>query len=195
MSFQTNLHVWSRFSLSIARYEEIGLLTDAEMVWREALEVSIFDASLEPPVIYHEGAHVENNRPANTYRQVQCAPTREDPTMGEPPSSEPPHVTSNPDIEKPSSEALLQEIRNRRKPQNRMKRNGRWYCPGPDGCNLTFSRKSDAVRHFYTIHAAGAFTCPCCRRSFTRSDALRRHARSKNSCRLHRRSRKAQAIL
>ncbi|KAJ3832982.1 hypothetical protein F5878DRAFT_429724 [Lentinula raphanica] len=60
--------------------------------------------------------------------------------------------------------------------------NGVWPCD-MNGCNKQFAREADLKRHQRTtkLHSVGGFACPQCEANFTRTDALRRHQKSRHN--------------
>ncbi|KAJ3782233.1 hypothetical protein GGU10DRAFT_364309 [Lentinula aff. detonsa] len=60
--------------------------------------------------------------------------------------------------------------------------NGVWPCE-MNGCNKQFAREADLKRHQRTtkLHSMGGFACPQCEANFTRTDALRRHQKSRHN--------------
>ncbi|KAJ3520173.1 hypothetical protein NMY22_g12867 [Coprinellus aureogranulatus] len=142
------------------QYEEIGLLTDVEIIWKAGPEDHWCNLECfpEPPVIRQEQACQAST---SSQSQAKKSPISKTATATVPHSkSSKLSQDAVPDVQELSCEAQLQEIRNRRNPQRRAKRNSRWKCPGASGCNLTFGRKSDALRHYYSVHVAvtGAHT-------------------------------------
>ncbi|KAF5384806.1 hypothetical protein D9615_001091 [Tricholomella constricta] len=59
---------------------------------------------------------------------------------------------------------------------------GIWPCK-INGCNKQFAREADLKRHQRTtkLHSMPGFTCPQCDATFTRTDALRRHQKSRHN--------------
>jgi len=59
---------------------------------------------------------------------------------------------------------------------------GAWPCK-IDGCNKIFAREADLKRHQRTtkLHSLPGFACPQCEATFTRTDALRRHQKSRHN--------------
>ncbi|KAI0271446.1 hypothetical protein BC834DRAFT_443081 [Gloeopeniophorella convolvens] len=59
---------------------------------------------------------------------------------------------------------------------------GIWPCK-MGGCNKEFAREADLKRHQRTTktHTRPGFTCPQCEATFTRTDALRRHQKSRHN--------------
>lgn len=59
---------------------------------------------------------------------------------------------------------------------------GVWPCK-IDGCNKQFAREADLKRHQRTtkLHSVPGFACPQCDATFTRTDALRRHQKSRHN--------------
>ncbi|OBZ68569.1 WD repeat-containing protein mip1 [Grifola frondosa] len=59
---------------------------------------------------------------------------------------------------------------------------GSWPCK-IDGCNKVFAREADLKRHQRTTktHSQPGFACPQCDATFTRTDALRRHQKSRHN--------------
>ncbi|KAA1478091.1 hypothetical protein DENSPDRAFT_845289 [Dentipellis sp. KUC8613] len=59
---------------------------------------------------------------------------------------------------------------------------GVWPCK-IDGCNKEFAREADLKRHQRTtkLHSLPGFACPQCEATFTRTDALRRHQKSRHN--------------
>ncbi|OCH89723.1 hypothetical protein OBBRIDRAFT_793952 [Obba rivulosa] len=59
---------------------------------------------------------------------------------------------------------------------------GSWPCK-INGCNKVFAREADLKRHQRTtkLHSMPAFACPQCDATFTRTDALRRHQKSRHN--------------
>ncbi|KZT27490.1 hypothetical protein NEOLEDRAFT_1176521 [Neolentinus lepideus HHB14362 ss-1] len=59
---------------------------------------------------------------------------------------------------------------------------GVWPCK-INGCNKQFAREADLKRHQRTtkLHSTPGFRCPQCDASFTRTDALRRHQKSRHN--------------
>ncbi|KAJ4471785.1 hypothetical protein C8J55DRAFT_153014 [Lentinula edodes] len=60
--------------------------------------------------------------------------------------------------------------------------NGVWPCE-MNGCNKQFAREADLKRHQRTtkLHSIAGFACPQCEANFTRTDALRRHQKSRHN--------------
>ncbi|KAF8079130.1 hypothetical protein FPV67DRAFT_1467631 [Lyophyllum atratum] len=59
---------------------------------------------------------------------------------------------------------------------------GVWPCK-INGCNKQFAREADLKRHQRTtkLHSMPGFSCPQCDATFTRTDALRRHQKSRHN--------------
>ncbi|KAG5736151.1 hypothetical protein E4T56_gene16924 [Termitomyces sp. T112] len=59
---------------------------------------------------------------------------------------------------------------------------GVWPCK-INGCNKQFAREADLKRHQRTtkLHSMPSFACPQCDATFTRTDALRRHQKSRHN--------------
>ncbi|RPD82716.1 hypothetical protein L226DRAFT_607794 [Lentinus tigrinus ALCF2SS1-7] len=59
---------------------------------------------------------------------------------------------------------------------------GSWPCK-MDGCKKVFAREADLKRHQRTtkMHSVPGFQCPQCDATFTRTDALRRHQKSRHN--------------
>ncbi|TFK65447.1 hypothetical protein BDN72DRAFT_845555 [Pluteus cervinus] len=59
---------------------------------------------------------------------------------------------------------------------------GVWPCK-INGCNKQFAREADLKRHQRTtkMHSLPGFACPQCDATFTRTDALRRHQKSRHN--------------
>ncbi|KAI0829043.1 hypothetical protein BC628DRAFT_1192832 [Trametes gibbosa] len=59
---------------------------------------------------------------------------------------------------------------------------GSWPCK-INGCNKVFAREADLKRHQRTTktHSIPGFQCPQCDATFTRTDALRRHQKSRHN--------------
>ncbi|KAJ8475045.1 hypothetical protein ONZ51_g6804 [Trametes cubensis] len=59
---------------------------------------------------------------------------------------------------------------------------GSWPCK-MDGCKKVFAREADLKRHQRTTktHSVPGFQCPQCDATFTRTDALRRHQKSRHN--------------
>ncbi|KAF9469652.1 hypothetical protein BDZ94DRAFT_1151150, partial [Collybia nuda] len=59
---------------------------------------------------------------------------------------------------------------------------GVWPCK-INGCNKQFAREADLKRHQRTtkLHSLPGFACPQCDAAFTRTDALRRHQKSRHN--------------
>ncbi|KAI0728414.1 hypothetical protein C8Q72DRAFT_376925 [Fomitopsis betulina] len=59
---------------------------------------------------------------------------------------------------------------------------GSWPCR-MNGCNKVFAREADLKRHQRTTktHSMPGFACPQCDATFTRTDALRRHQKSRHN--------------
>ncbi|KAI0673945.1 hypothetical protein C8Q78DRAFT_1019946 [Trametes maxima] len=59
---------------------------------------------------------------------------------------------------------------------------GSWPCK-MDGCKKVFAREADLKRHQRTTktHSIPGFQCPQCDATFTRTDALRRHQKSRHN--------------
>ncbi|KDQ62878.1 hypothetical protein JAAARDRAFT_358376 [Jaapia argillacea MUCL 33604] len=59
---------------------------------------------------------------------------------------------------------------------------GVWPCK-INGCNKQFAREADLKRHQRTtkLHSMPGFRCPQCDATFTRTDALRRHQKSRHN--------------
>ncbi|KAI6154109.1 hypothetical protein BKA82DRAFT_4097742 [Pisolithus tinctorius] len=57
-----------------------------------------------------------------------------------------------------------------------------WACK-ISGCGKTFAREADLKRHQRTtkLHSPPSFACPQCDAAFTRTDALRRHQKSRHN--------------
>ncbi|KAF9567723.1 hypothetical protein CPC08DRAFT_517163 [Agrocybe pediades] len=70
-----------------------------------------------------------------------------------------------------------QQQQTKKKPQN----TGVWPCK-INGCNKQFAREADLKRHQRTTktHSMPGFQCPQCEANFTRTDALRRHQKSRH---------------
>ncbi|PPR05600.1 hypothetical protein CVT26_009121 [Gymnopilus dilepis] len=74
--------------------------------------------------------------------------------------------------------SLEQKRPGRKKPIN----TGIWPCK-INGCNKQFAREADLKRHQRTtkMHSMPGFSCPQCDANFTRTDALRRHQKSRHN--------------
>ncbi|KAF9787322.1 hypothetical protein BJ322DRAFT_715989 [Thelephora terrestris] len=59
---------------------------------------------------------------------------------------------------------------------------GSWPCK-ISGCSKVFAREADLKRHQRTtkLHSMPGFACPQCEATFTRTDALRRHQKSRHN--------------
>ncbi|KAF9535613.1 hypothetical protein CPB83DRAFT_888303 [Crepidotus variabilis] len=75
------------------------------------------------------------------------------------------------------SSSQIRKRYSRKKPVN----TGVWPCK-INGCNKEFAREADLKRHQRTTktHTMPSFSCPQCDASFTRTDALRRHQKSRH---------------
>lgn len=70
----------------------------------------------------------------------------------------------------------------KRKTGQRKRHNtGVWPCK-INGCNKEFAREADLKRHQRTtkVHSQPGFMCPQCEATFTRTDALKRHQKSRH---------------
>ncbi|KAF9011278.1 hypothetical protein BDQ17DRAFT_1420672 [Cyathus striatus] len=72
----------------------------------------------------------------------------------------------------------------KKQPSPSKKKNGgsrMWPCK-INGCNKQFAREADLKRHQRTtkLHSLPSFSCPQCEATFTRTDALRRHQKSRH---------------
>ncbi|KAH7886337.1 hypothetical protein F5I97DRAFT_1255370 [Phlebopus sp. FC_14] len=67
-------------------------------------------------------------------------------------------------------------------PKKKVVESGVWPCK-MDGCNKQFAREADLKRHQRTtkLHSVPGFACPQCDATFTRTDALRRHQKSRHN--------------
>ncbi|KAJ8594573.1 hypothetical protein M405DRAFT_475412 [Rhizopogon salebrosus TDB-379] len=75
------------------------------------------------------------------------------------------------------------ESHKRKAPQKKkVTESGVWPC-GMDGCNKQFAREADLKRHQRTtkLHTVPGYACPQCDATFTRTDALRRHQKSRHN--------------
>ncbi|KAF9236848.1 hypothetical protein BU15DRAFT_76573 [Melanogaster broomeanus] len=68
------------------------------------------------------------------------------------------------------------------RPPKKAADSGIWPC-NIDGCNKQFAREADLKRHQRTtkLHSIPGFACPQCDARFTRTDALRRHQKSRHN--------------
>ncbi|KAF8893673.1 hypothetical protein CPB84DRAFT_1309415 [Gymnopilus junonius] len=78
-----------------------------------------------------------------------------------------------------TSTALSEE--QKRPPRKKPLVTGIWPCK-INGCNKQFAREADLKRHQRTTktHSMPSFPCPQCDANFTRTDALRRHQKSRH---------------
>ncbi|KAF8844209.1 hypothetical protein BDN67DRAFT_810643 [Paxillus ammoniavirescens] len=69
-----------------------------------------------------------------------------------------------------------------RQPKKKVADSGIWPCK-INGCNKQFAREADLKRHQRTtkLHSIPGFPCPQCDARFTRTDALRRHQKSRHN--------------
>ncbi|KJA19248.1 hypothetical protein HYPSUDRAFT_901770 [Hypholoma sublateritium FD-334 SS-4] len=70
----------------------------------------------------------------------------------------------------------------KRVPRKKAAATGVWPCK-IHGCTKQFAREADLKRHQRTtkLHSMPSFACPQCDASFTRTDALRRHQKSRHN--------------
>ncbi|KDR85800.1 hypothetical protein GALMADRAFT_218883 [Galerina marginata CBS 339.88] len=70
----------------------------------------------------------------------------------------------------------------KRSPRKKAIVTGIWPCK-INGCNKQFAREADLKRHQRTtkMHSMPSFACPQCDANFTRTDALRRHQKSRHN--------------
>jgi len=82
------------------------------------------------------------------------------------------------------SDEEKKETRKRKTPAKSKKSSeaGVWPCK-INGCNKQFAREADLKRHQRTTksHSMPGFACPQCDATFTRTDALRRHQKSRHN--------------
>ncbi|CCM02264.1 uncharacterized protein FIBRA_04347 [Fibroporia radiculosa] len=74
------------------------------------------------------------------------------------------------------------ETHKKRTPARKKVETGQWPCK-INGCNKVFAREADLKRHQRTtkLHSMPGFACPQCDATFTRTDALRRHQKSRHN--------------
>ncbi|KAI9513091.1 hypothetical protein F5148DRAFT_1007187 [Russula earlei] len=70
----------------------------------------------------------------------------------------------------------------KKKSSSKKAETGIWPC-NINGCNKEFAREADLKRHQRTtkLHSQPGFACPQCEATFTRTDALRRHQKSRHN--------------
>ncbi|KAH8998802.1 hypothetical protein EDB86DRAFT_2910153 [Lactarius hatsudake] len=70
----------------------------------------------------------------------------------------------------------------KKKSSSKKAETGIWPCK-INGCNKEFAREADLKRHQRTtkLHSQPGFACPQCEATFTRTDALRRHQKSRHN--------------
>lgn len=81
---------------------------------------------------------------------------------------------------KPAKAKSKPSPRKTTKPRHTKGKRG-FHCPEP-GCDRTFTRNSDAQRHFTSIHQAVKQYCPHCLKKLSRKDAVTRHATNSEVC-------------
>ncbi|KAF9260868.1 hypothetical protein L218DRAFT_1002371 [Marasmius fiardii PR-910] len=90
-------------------------------------------------------------------------------------------TTNNDEAEdkKESTKKKASAAKNMKKLQSTM---GIWPCR-MNGCTKQFAREADLKRHQRTtkLHSMPSFACPQCDATFTRTDALRRHQKSRHN--------------
>ncbi|EPQ60064.1 hypothetical protein GLOTRDRAFT_134823 [Gloeophyllum trabeum ATCC 11539] len=86
------------------------------------------------------------------------------------------HVKQSPEEKK---EAHKKKVAAKKKSPSE---SGVWPCK-INGCNKQFAREADLKRHQRTtkLHSMPGFRCPQCDATFTRTDALRRHQKSRHN--------------
>ncbi|KAH9948211.1 hypothetical protein B0H21DRAFT_735054 [Amylocystis lapponica] len=74
------------------------------------------------------------------------------------------------------------ESHKKKAPSKKKAETGTWPCK-MSGCNKVFAREADLKRHQRTtkLHSQPGFACPQCDATFTRTDALRRHQKSRHN--------------
>ncbi|KAI0964575.1 hypothetical protein AcW1_001364 [Taiwanofungus camphoratus] len=74
------------------------------------------------------------------------------------------------------------ETSKKKTPSKKKAETGSWPCK-INGCNKVFAREADLKRHQRTtkLHSLPSFACPQCDATFTRTDALRRHQKSRHN--------------
>jgi len=74
------------------------------------------------------------------------------------------------------------ETHKKKTPVKKKVETGSWPCK-MNGCNKVFAREADLKRHQRTTktHSMPGFACPQCDATFTRTDALRRHQKSRHN--------------
>ncbi|KAJ3552967.1 hypothetical protein NM688_g3872 [Phlebia brevispora] len=84
------------------------------------------------------------------------------------------HVKQTPEEKK--------ESQKKKTPSKKKSETGSWPCK-INGCNKVFAREADLKRHQRTTksHSIPSFACPQCDATFTRTDALRRHQKSRHN--------------
>ncbi|TFY55213.1 hypothetical protein EVJ58_g8389 [Rhodofomes roseus] len=84
------------------------------------------------------------------------------------------HMKQTPDEKK--------ETHKKKTPVKKKVETGSWPCR-MNGCNKVFAREADLKRHQRTTktHSMPGFACPQCDATFTRTDALRRHQKSRHN--------------
>ncbi|GBE77301.1 hypothetical protein SCP_0101740 [Sparassis crispa] len=84
------------------------------------------------------------------------------------------HVKQTPEEKK--------ETHKKKTPSKKKVETGSWPCK-INGCNKVFAREADLKRHQRTtkLHSQPGFACPQCDATFTRTDALRRHQKSRHN--------------
>ncbi|GLB43539.1 putative zinc finger [Lyophyllum shimeji] len=80
------------------------------------------------------------------------------------------------------SEDKKETTKKRTAPRKKTVVTGVWPCK-INGCNKQFAREADLKRHQRTtkLHSMPGFSCPQCDATFTRTDALRRHQKSRHN--------------
>ncbi|KAI0042264.1 hypothetical protein FA95DRAFT_1547704, partial [Auriscalpium vulgare] len=82
----------------------------------------------------------------------------------------------------PADEDRKESTVKKRTPTKKKVETGVWPCK-MNGCNKEFAREADLKRHQRTtkLHSMPGFACPQCEATFTRTDALRRHQKSRHN--------------
>ncbi|KAG2153588.1 uncharacterized protein EDB93DRAFT_1135619 [Suillus bovinus] len=83
---------------------------------------------------------------------------------------------------KQTSEQKKESQKRKTTQKKKVTETGIWPCK-IDGCNKQFAREADLKRHQRTtkLHSVPGFACPQCDATFTRTDALRRHQKSRHN--------------
>ncbi|KAH7911587.1 hypothetical protein BJ138DRAFT_1125911 [Hygrophoropsis aurantiaca] len=83
---------------------------------------------------------------------------------------------------KPTPEEKKEGRKVKAPPKKKPAETGVWPCK-INGCNKQFAREADLKRHQRTtkLHSVPGFACPQCDATFTRTDALRRHQKSRHN--------------